>query len=75
MTVSQTTRILHHLKLGKPITPLQALREFHCFRLGARIFELRRKGHVIHKQLIRVGQRQRVAEYRMLKAAQRRAAA
>jgi len=38
--MSQKAQIFEHLKLGKGITPLEALEKFGCFRLGARIFEL-----------------------------------
>lgn len=44
---NQTTRILAHLQSGKPLTPIQALRKFGCFRLAARIAELRGSGHRI----------------------------
>lgn len=37
---SQTKRILEYLKDGHSITPLEALRMFSCFRLGARIAEI-----------------------------------
>lgn len=37
---SQTKRILEYLRDGHSITPLEALRMFSCFRLGARIAEI-----------------------------------
>ena len=45
--MSQNQEILKHLKEGKTITPLDALREFGCFRLAARIYDLRCKGYNI----------------------------
>ena len=39
--MSQKTKILEHLKKGKSITPLDALSLFGCFRLAARISEIR----------------------------------
>lgn len=45
--MSQSTRILAHLKAGESITPLQALEKFGCMRLAARIANLRDDGHVI----------------------------
>jgi hypothetical protein len=36
--------ILMHLKKHGSIKPLQALNLYGCYRLGARIFDLRRKG-------------------------------
>lgn len=42
--MSQTDAILEHLKSGNTITPVDALRDFGCFRLAARIDELRHRG-------------------------------
>jgi hypothetical protein len=44
---SQRARVLEYLKKRGDITQLQALVEFGCFRLAARIEELRRAGHSI----------------------------
>lgn len=41
---SQAGQILLHLQSGKTITPIEALHQFGCFRLGARIFDLRERG-------------------------------
>jgi hypothetical protein len=43
----QTEKILSHLMKGKGITPIDALNRFGCFRLAARIADLRRAGHRI----------------------------
>jgi hypothetical protein len=40
-TQTQNTLILAHLKNGMSINPIQALKLFGCFRLGARIYELK----------------------------------
>jgi hypothetical protein len=54
---------------GKPITPLLALDQFGCFRLAARINNLRDSGHAIDATMIvvtnRDGSQSRVAEYRL----------
>ena len=42
-TDSQCSAILEHLKKGLSITPLEALTKFGCFRLSARIHDLRHK--------------------------------
>lgn len=42
--MTQTELIRAHLQSGREITPLDALSEFGCFRLAARIDELRREG-------------------------------
>lgn len=50
---SQADRILCWLCTGKPINPMVALRRFGCFRLGARVYELKRDGHDIRTELIK----------------------
>ena len=66
MSTSQNSQILRHLKAGKSITPLEALRRYGCFRLGARIWELKQSGHPIDKTWDDDG-RKRWAKYRMAK--------
>jgi hypothetical protein len=44
---SQTNQILNYLSKGKGITPIDALNRFGCFRLAARIADLRKSGHLI----------------------------
>lgn len=38
---SQTEQILEALKNGETLTPLDALNRWGCFRIGARVWELR----------------------------------
>lgn len=45
--MSQKNRILGHLRRHKTINPLQALDKYGCYRLAARISELREQGHKI----------------------------
>ena len=45
--MSQTIQILSYLKRHRTITPLQALDRCDCFRLAARIYDLRLQGHHI----------------------------
>lgn len=40
-SASQSAQIRAALLAGETLTPLDALRRFGCFRLGARIWELR----------------------------------
>jgi len=61
---TQETRILAALQQGYRLTPLVALRRFGCFRLGARIYNLKRKGYKIESRLVKVNEA-RVAEYWM----------
>lgn len=59
---SQTIQIKEHLLSGKSITPLEALNEYGCFRLGARIFDLKEQGLNIKTEMVeRNGKR--FAEY------------
>lgn len=51
-TKSQRERILIHLQSGKTINPLQALNLYGCFRLGARIYDLKRAGFDIDSRLV-----------------------
>jgi hypothetical protein len=52
--MTQTAQILNYLLTGESLTPLDALQRFHCFRLGARIFELRQQGEPIKSELVEV---------------------
>ncbi len=47
MKKSQAQLILEALKAGETITPIDALNRWGCFRLGARVFDLRTKGYDI----------------------------
>tara|TARA_R110002110_G_scaffold87307_18_gene227709 strand:+ start:1037 stop:1261 length:225 start_codon:yes stop_codon:yes gene_type:complete len=51
--MSQANDILNYLKQGNTITPLEALKKFHCLRLAARINDLKEKGHMITKDNIK----------------------
>jgi hypothetical protein len=44
---TQEAVILFNLQCGRTITPLDALKEVGCFRLGARIHQLKKAGHQI----------------------------
>lgn len=52
--MSQSNQILEYLREGNSITPLSALQLFGCFRLGARIFDLKRSGHKIKEEDVRM---------------------
>ena len=61
---AQTKQILAHLESGKSITPIDALQLFSCFRLSARIKNLRDKGHKVVTDTIQSGDK-RFASYRI----------
>jgi hypothetical protein len=60
---TQSNLILAHLRLGKSITSLEALDRFRCFRLAARIGELRAAGHAIKTTRAQTESGATVAEY------------
>ena len=62
---SQEQKILQHLKSGNPITPMDALKLFDCFRLGARIYNLKKKGYRINTHTLTTKSGKRVALYRL----------
>ncbi len=50
---SQTDRILAHMLRGYSISPVGALRRFRCFRLAARVYQLRQAGISIRCRMVR----------------------
>lgn len=65
--MTQTEQIYNHLITHGTITPLEALNEYGCMRLGARIWDLRHMGHRIGCTIIRrenaSGEVKRFAQY------------
>jgi hypothetical protein len=53
--MSQIKNITKHLESGKSITAIQALKLYGCFRLAARIHDIRAKGIDVISKTIRVG--------------------
>lgn len=51
--MSQTDLIYNHLKTGKEISPMDALQLFGCFRLAARIKDLRDRGVSVETKEVR----------------------
>lgn len=49
--MSQADMILMFMRENGSITPLDAIREFGCLRLGARIYDLRKRGYSISRKL------------------------
>lgn len=45
--ISQENAILEYLKQGNSLTPLDALEKFGTMRVGARVYDLKRKGYNI----------------------------
>ena len=62
---AQGTQILKHLRSGKRITALDALTNYDCFRLSARIHDLRSDGWHIATHYLVTHSRKRIAVYKM----------
>lgn len=66
--MTQTERILAYIREFGTITPLEAIRDIGCYRLSARIADLRDQGYDIISEPLTVKNRyggvSRVARYR-----------
>ena len=65
---TQNKRIEKYLLSGRTLTPLDALYEFSCFRLSARIWDLKRQGLDIEsrtKKITSDGKQKVVVEYKL----------
>lgn len=62
---SQCKRILAYMQEGNAITPIEALNLFGCFRLGARISDIKKLGYQIVTEMVSVGDGKRVARYHL----------
>ena len=67
MKNTQNNRILAHIKRHGSITPLEALNEYGCLRLAARVYELREAGHKIDMERVDWGNKH-FARYYMRKS-------
>lgn len=67
--MKQEERILKYMRDFGSITPLQALDDLGVMRLGARIYDLKRAGHMISRRMVtkknRYGEAVSFAEYRL----------
>lgn len=61
--MSQTKQIQRHLEKGKSLTPIQALNKFGCFRLAARIADLRNDGMNIKTTIVKLKNKKQIAKY------------
>lgn len=49
--IAQTEKILNYLRGGGSLTGLEALQLFGCMRLGARVWDLKRRGYNIESRM------------------------
>lgn len=66
--MSQESQIINHMEKFGPITPMQALKLYKCFRLASRVNDLRNKGHFITTDMIEV-RGKRIAKYSLIRQA------
>ncbi len=64
--MSQNQQILNHLQSGKKLTAIQALNKFDCFRLSARIGDIKELGYNIQTIPIKKNGK-RFAQYSLVK--------
>lgn len=60
---SQTDRILEWMLEGHTITPLEALEKFKCFRLGARIADIKARGYLVYSEFVTTPSEKKVKKY------------
>lgn len=67
--MGQCERVLQYIKDFGSINPAQAFLDLGCYRLGARIWDLRHQGHQISQRMVteknRYGEAVSYAEYRL----------
>jgi len=61
--MSQNKKIADYLNKGKKLTPIDALNKFGCFRLAARIADLRNEGMNIKTNTIKLDNNKLIAQY------------
>lgn len=62
---SQTDRILEWMLEGHTITPLEALEKFKCFRLGARIADIKARGYLVYSEFVTTPSEKKVKQYHL----------
>lgn len=72
--MTQCERILRHLQDYGSITQAEAVTEYGCYRLGARIFDLKARGVPIRSETVtgknRYGERTSFSRYSLLREGQ-----
>ena len=64
--MTQNQKIANYLNKGKAITPIDALNKFGCFRLAARISDLRNDGMLIKTKIISTKKGANIASYSII---------
>lgn len=66
---SQEDQIYFHLKKHGKIDAMEALTKYNCFRLSARIFDLKQQNINIETNNVTLKNGKRVAQYKLIKEA------
>ena len=61
--MSQNQQIANYLKKGRKLTPMDDLNKFGCFRLAARIADLRNDGMNIKTTIVKLKNKKQIAQY------------
>jgi len=62
-SISQENKILDYMLRGNRITGIDALNFFGCFRLPARIADIRKRGFNVQSEMVLTGTGKRVKAY------------
>lgn len=65
--MSQSNHILTFMRERGSITAIEALNHCDCFRLSARIHDLKEEGHKIESNMVKTMSGKMVAEYKLIK--------
>jgi hypothetical protein len=60
---NQTKMIKAHLDKGESITAIEALNMFQCFRLAARMHDLKESGYPFMKEMVKLDNGRAIAQY------------
>ena len=66
-TTSQSAKVLYHLENYGSLTAIEALELFACFRLAARISDLKEAGHDIQMEMKKMKNGKKIAVYSLPK--------
>ena len=66
-TTSQSAKVLYHLQNYGSLTAIEALELFACFRLAARINDLKEAGHDIQMEMKKMKNGKKIAVYSLPK--------
>jgi hypothetical protein len=61
--MSQNQQIANYLQKGRKLTAIDALNKFGCFRLAARIADLRNDGMNIKTTIVKLKNKKQIAQY------------